>query len=114
MRITYDSVLNYLRPFQEMYNVHLGIFGSVARGTNNSKSDIDIVYSCSNEVAAVTEVYDLLDIVREEFGVYCDIVRLEDVKRESEELINSLRGIFGDSVVGCTFYDEIKDEIVWC
>ena len=35
-------------------------------------------------------------------------------KREGEELINSLRGVLGDSVVGCTFYDEVKDEIVWC
>ena len=114
MKIKCDSVLNYLRPFQERYNVRLGVFGSVARGTNNSKSDIDIIYSCSNEVAAVTKVYDLLDIVRKEFGVSCDIVRLEDVKSESEELVNFLRGVLGDSVIGCTFYDEIKDEIVWC
>lgn len=114
MNVTCDLVLNYLRPFQERYSVRLGIFGSVARGTNTGKSDIDIIYSCSNEVAAVTEVYDLLDIVRKKFGVSCDIVRLEDVKRESEELADSLRGVLGDSVVGCTFYDEVKDEIVWC
>ena len=28
MKITCDSVLNYLRPFQERYSVRLGIFGS--------------------------------------------------------------------------------------
>ena len=114
MNVTCDFVLNYLRPFQERYSVRIGIFGSVARGTNNSKSDIDIIYSCSNEVAEVTGVYDLLDIVREEFGVSCDIVRLEDVKRESEELADSLRGVLGDLVLGQTFYDEIKGDIVWC
>lgn len=112
--ITRDSVLDYLRPRQNEYNVRFGIFGSVARGTNGSKSDIDIIYSCPNSVAAVTDVYDLLDLIKKDFGVSCDIVRLEDVKRESEELVSSLIGLLGDMVIGSTFYDEIKEEVVWC
>ncbi len=70
-----SRLYNYKKKYQEKYRfTKIGIFGSVAKGISNDKSDIDIV------VEQIEPDIFLLGCIKtdleEEFGKKVDIVRL--------------------------------------
>jgi hypothetical protein len=79
--MTKNEILNFLKEHKselhEKYGVtSIGLFGSYAKGNNNSESDIDIVVQTTN--ADLFSLVHLKDYLQEVFQKQVDIIRLRE------------------------------------
>jgi predicted nucleotidyltransferase len=79
--MTKNEIINILQRFktdnQEKYNIlKIGIFGSVARGTDNDRSDIDVVVALGKQ-----DLFNIIGIKQDleaELYMQVDIVSYRD------------------------------------
>ncbi|NOQ32094.1 MAG: nucleotidyltransferase [Helicobacteraceae bacterium] len=77
--ITKDQVLEYLTQYKKKYSeeyhfVKLGLFGSIVRGENNPKSDLDVVVEFSKPNLFVQA--GIMEDLKEKFKINVDVIAL--------------------------------------
>ncbi|MCK4921068.1 MAG: nucleotidyltransferase domain-containing protein [Bacteroidales bacterium] len=81
-----DNILKYLslnkvRFKQEYHLTKIGLFGSIARGEQTDKSDIDLVIEFEPDTPDLyTLKYKLKKEIQEKFDLQVDICRLKYIK----------------------------------
>jgi len=77
-----DVIVDYLKQhkldFSHKYSINkLGLFGSFATNSNNTNSDVDIVYETSSRGLTFSQLSQLEDELHSVFGKNIDLVNLE-------------------------------------
>lgn len=92
---TRDQILTFLtqnkKLFLDKYHIiRIGIFGSYARGDQNSKSDIDLLVEFENNTEDLFELKsELKDFIRAKLGIEVDICREKYIKpRIKKSILN--------------------------
>jgi predicted nucleotidyltransferase len=75
-------IIDYLKQhkldFSQKYSINkLGLFGSFATDSNNSNSDIDIVYETSSRGLSFSQLLQFEDELYSVFGKNIDLVNLK-------------------------------------
>ena len=89
------SLIKYLsenktRHEQEYNLTKIGIFGSIARGEQNDKSDIEIVVEFKPGTPDLSSIkYRLREEIQSKFHAQVDICRLKYIKPIFKEMIQS-------------------------
>ena len=89
---TTNEFLNLLRSYKaknaSKYGIErIGIFGSVARGEQNSNSDLDVYLE--SDAISLFEMGALLDDLENLFGVKVDLIHKH--KRLRQEFLNTIQ-----------------------
>ena len=74
-----NSIIEYLKQhkidFNDKYFINkIGLFGSFAKNSNSSISDIDIVYETTSKDLTFKQIYQLEDELHVQFGREIDLV----------------------------------------
>ena len=89
------SILNYLalnkpRLKQEYHLTKIGLFGSIARGDQSDKSDIDLVIEFEPNTPDLYSLkIKLKEEIKEKFDLHVDICRLKYIKPIFKKQIQS-------------------------
>lgn len=106
-----DDVLVYLNELSVKYGIRFGLAGSVARGRETKRSDIDIVIDNSRSLD-FSIFRGIEDEAKAKFGKKVDLVFLNLLKEDDEEddiLLKSL----GFGINEFSPYKEICREVLW-
>ena len=105
-----DEVVSVLRGLQntsELSNIRLGIAGSVARGSANKRSDIDVV--ADTDCLSISTI----DLIKGAFvGRVVDVLCLGLLKQEDLEL-DSLMLSMGLPINDDSVYKTVSREVFW-
>ena len=81
--LTAESIINTLNTDKQILkNLHLariGLFGSVARGTQNENSDLDFLIEYEEGFRTFKTFNKIIDYLEEKFGENFDVVTKESV-----------------------------------
>lgn len=73
--MTVNEIKEKITPILEQYGVeYAGVFGSVARGDDNSQSDVDIVVRVKNIPFGIWGMVGLKDDLEKALGIKVDLV----------------------------------------
>ena len=90
---TRDQILNFLAQNKKLFRdkfhiIRIGLFGSYARGEQNSESDIDLIVEFEDNTQ---ELYDLKlqikDFFKDSLGIEVDICREKYIKTRIKSAI---------------------------
>jgi predicted nucleotidyltransferase len=108
-----ESVLSFLKELNKPYK--LGVAGSVARGKETNKSDIDVVVDDTNGISIeqYEDAMEIVNLIKSHFKKNSDILFLLLIKEEDEQLDELLKSE-GLPINENSAYKNILREVVWC
>lgn len=101
-----DIILILKTVYDKYDNIKLGIAGSYANGTQNEKSDIDIV------IDGDSMRVDIMEYIKSLFTMAVDILWIDLMKKEDDEL-DSFASANGLPINQYSAYKTVMQEVRW-